>query len=82
MKLIKVARDNFSSLLDIRDHNGDLMIIGEFSQTLPNSMSNFKVAIGIVLATKLSNHSIEVKDEEVLISESSSPLEKNASKDI
>ena len=82
MKLIKVARDNFSSLLDIRDHNGNLMIIGEFPQTLPNSMSHLKVAIGIVLATKLANDPIEVKDEEVLISKASSSFEKYPSKDI
>ena len=45
-------------------------------------MSHFKVAIGIVLAAKLTNYPIEVKDEEVLISKASSSLEKYASKDI
>ena len=50
LKLIKVARDDFSSLLDVWDHDGNLMIVGEFAQALPNAMSYFKVAIRIVLA--------------------------------
>ena len=42
-------------------------------------MSHLEVAVRIVLATKLSNHPIEVKDEEILIRESGSSLEKYAS---
>ena len=82
MKLIEVARYHFGSLLDIWDHDGDLMTIGEFSQALPNTMANLEVAVRIVLAAELAYHPIEVKDEEVLISEPGPPLEKNASKDI
>ena len=45
-------------------------------------MANLEVAVRIVLAAELAYHPIEVKDEEVLISEPGPPLEKNASKDI
>ena len=82
MKLIEVARYDFCSLFDIWDHNGDLMTIGEFSQALPDSMTYLEVPVRIVLAAELAYYPIEVKDEEVLISESRPSLEKNASKDI
>ena len=82
LKLIEVARDDFGSLLDIWDHNGDLVTTGELSQALPNSMAYLEVSIRVVLAAELANHPIKVKDEEVLIGESCPSFEEKASKDI
>ena len=82
LKLIEVARDNFGSLLDIWDHNGDLVTTGELSQALPNSVAYLEVSIRVVLAAELANHPIKVKDEEVLIGEPRPSFEEKASKDI
>ena len=78
LELIEVAGDDFGAGLDIGDQDRNLVLIAELAKRLPGTMAHLKVPIRHILRAQLTDDPIEVEDEQVLVLQSLSSLEKDA----
>ena len=81
LEFVEVAGYDFCSLHRIRQHQCDLMSVEKFSEALENTMSHPELREGVSAAVNVSEYSVEVDNDEVLILKSLSSLEQYPASD-